>query len=104
MVSMKSLFTVMFLAAVLLTGRSPVSAVEGIISKVPDAPGSYCYLRFPAIREDTLYWDRPVLKDSSSGDIVSYYGSCTHDPLGQEEIRRQRADLPERRRRIPEGE
>ncbi len=104
MVSMKSLFTVMFLAAVVLTGRSPVSAAEGIISKVPDGSGSYCYLRFPAIKEDTLYWDRPVLKDSSSGDIVSFYGSCAHDPLGQEEIRRQRADLPERRRRIPEGE
>ena len=105
MVSMKSLFTVIFLAAILLgIDRSPLSAAEGIISKVPDTPGSYCYLRFPAIREDTLYWDRPVLKDASSGDIVSYYGSCTHDPLGQEEIRRQRADLPERRRRVPEGE
>ena len=65
-------------------------AAEGFISKVPDSTGKYCHLRFPAIREESLFWDRPVLKDPSEGDIIDFYGPCDHDPLGQEEVRRQR--------------
>src|SRR6266568_4362084 len=65
---------------------------EGVISKVASPSGDYCHLKFPAIREETLYWDRPVLKDASSGDIVDYFGSCDHDPLGQDEIEWQRRE------------
>ena len=67
-------------------------AAEGIIYKNPDATGQFCHLRFPAIREDTLSWDRPVLKDPSEGDIIDFYGPCDHDPLGRAEVLRQRAD------------
>jgi hypothetical protein len=42
-----------------------------------------------------------VLKDPSSGDIIDFYGSCDHDPLGQDEIASQRQDL-ERNPRLPE--
>ncbi|PYK49286.1 MAG: hypothetical protein DME20_07245 [Verrucomicrobia bacterium] len=74
---------------------------EGVISKVASPSGDYCHLKFPAIREETLYWDRPVLKDASSGDIVDFYGPCDHDPLGKKEILRQRADVQrERSRRL----
>jgi hypothetical protein len=59
-------------------------------------------MRFPAIGEDTLSWDRPVLKDKSTGDIIDYYGSCNHDPLGKEEIWAQR--LQEQRQRQKESE
>ena len=53
---------------------------EGIISKVPDASGTFCNLKFPAIKEETLSSNRPVLKDPSEGDIVDFYGPCDHDP------------------------
>lgn len=88
-----------FLAAWLLVGglgvKSTFAAAEGVISNATLTPGSYCHLTFPAIREETLSWDRPVLKDRSEGDIIDFYGPCDHDPLGKDEIesqRRQAAD------------
>jgi len=93
------------LTAGLSSGQAPLLAAEGIISSVPDGSGSSCHLRFPAIQEQTLYWDRPMLKDPRSGDIISYYGPCNYDPLGKEQILRQRAQAEEtRRRRVPEGD
>jgi len=89
-----------FLAALILVGglgvKSTFAAAEGVISNATLIPGSYCHLTFPAIREETLSWDRPVLKDASEGDIVDFYGPCDHDPLGKDEIESQRlqnADL-----------
>jgi hypothetical protein len=66
---------------------------EGVISRVSVPESKYCRLRFPAIREDTLYSARPVLKDPSDGDIVDYYGPCDYDPAGKEEVARQKAEL-----------
>jgi hypothetical protein len=89
-----------FLAALLfvssLGASSAFAAAEGVISNAVLTPGSYCHLTFPAIREETLSWDRPVLKDPSEGDIIDYYGSCDHDPLGQDEIARQRQQASDR--------
>ena len=89
----------LFLAALALVGSLGASnafaAAPGVITNATLTPGSYCHLTFPAIREETLSWDRPVLKDPSEGDIIDYYGSCDHDPLGKDEIqsqRRQQAD------------
>lgn len=74
--------------------HSARGGVDGIISKVVAIPGSnYCHLRFAAINEDTLFRDRPVLKDPSEGDIIDFYGPCDYDPLGKAEIERQRAEL-----------
>ncbi|HZA56148.1 MAG TPA: hypothetical protein VE616_18035, partial [Candidatus Udaeobacter sp.] len=67
-------------------------------------PGSYCHLTFPAIRENTLASDRPVLKDPSEGDIIDYYGSCDHDPLGADEIRSQKDQLQRQRMQRIGGE
>jgi hypothetical protein len=55
--------------------------------------GSYCHLKFPAIRQSTLYTAHPELKSASSGDMVDYYGPCNHDPLGADEIQSQRDEL-----------
>ena len=86
-----------FLAALLLVGSlgagGAFAAAEGVISNAVLTEGNYCHLTFPAIRKETLAWDSPVLKDPSEGDIINYYGSCDHDPLGQDEIARQRRQL-----------
>ena len=89
---------------ILLLNNSLLWVGESVISKVPDATGKFCHLKFPAIKEETLYWDRPVLKDPSQGNIIDFYGSCNHDPLGKEEIQRQRDDYVRRQRRLPESE
>ena len=104
MVRLKRLRLVLRLAAILLLNNSLLLAAESVISKVPDSTGKFCHLKFPAIKEETLYWDRPVLKDPSQGDIIDFYGSCNHDPLGKEEIQRQRDDYVRRQRRLPESE
>jgi len=89
----KLLSSVLLLTGTLGLSTVPVGAAEGIIYKVSVSIGSgsnYCHLKFPAIREETLNWDRPVLKDSSDGDIIDFFGPCDYDPLGQEEIFLQR--------------
>jgi len=85
----------LFLFILLLSGISGTSAAapgpEGVISRAAVAGTNYCHLKFPAIREDTLFSDRPVLKDARNGDIIDFYGPCDHDPLGKEEVASQRA-------------
>ena len=104
MVPLKALRSMLLLAATSLLGSTLLWAAEGIIAKVPDSSGTFCYLRFPAIREETLYWDRPVLKDPSDGDIISFYGPCNYDPLGKDEVRRQRDQYRQREREhLPES-
>ena len=82
----KWLLSILFIAGTLVSNVAPVFAAEGIISKIPDASGKYCSMKFPAIREETLNWDRPVLKDPRDGDMIDFFGPCDHDPLGKDEI------------------
>ena len=105
MVREKVLRSMLFLAGMLVLNPSflPAAEQQGIISKVSEASGTSCSLRFPAIQEETLYWPRPVLKDPSSGDIVSFYGPCDHDPLGRIEVLRQRDDYQRKQHRLPNG-
>ena len=91
MKKINSLLSSLLLTGTLVSNAVPVSAAEGIISKIPDASGKYCSMKFPAIREETLNWLRPVLKDPRDGDIIDFFGPCDHDPLGKEEIERQKA-------------
>jgi hypothetical protein len=99
MVGLKGLRSVIFFAEVFLLSGSFVWAGEVVISKVPDPSGSLCNLKFSAIREDTLFSDRPVLKDGSEGDIIDFYGPCNYDPLGRDSILRQRFEHQLRMRR-----
>lgn len=88
MKSINLALAVMFLTGAL--GLGSVAGAEGLLLKVSAAPASnYCHMKFPAIEEATLFTDKPVLKDASTKDIVDFYGSCSHDPLGKEEVSRQ---------------
>jgi hypothetical protein len=83
MKTMKTVLSVLFLAGAM---GSSIASAEAVISKDAFAEGSYCHIKFPAIREETLGGPKPVLKDASSGDIIDFYGSCDHDPLGKDEV------------------
>lgn len=82
------------LSGVVLAGTlgwaAAVWAQEGVLLKVAlTTEGNYCHLKFPAIREETLSWDRPVLKDPGEGDVIDFYGPCNHEPLGEAEVQSQ---------------
>ena len=70
----------------------PSVEAEEMISSVPTDITEYCHLKFPAMREDSLSWERPVL-DSVSGNIIDFYRPCDYDLLGVDEIRAQRRVL-----------
>lgn len=90
------------LAALLVAGTLGLTALpasaDSILLKVQLPGTNYCHLRFPAIRENTLTWARPVLKDPSSGDIVDFYGPCNYDPVGKEAVQAQVRELERRLR------
>lgn len=70
-----------------------------VVSKDAFTAGSYCHMKYPAIREQTLGTAHPVLKEAESGDIIDFYGPCNHDPLGKDEVQAQRLQLQHRRSR-----
>ena len=95
-----------FLASILFIGTlgalHPAMSAEGIIYQQVFTPESYCHMKFPAIREDTLFGPHPVLKDPTNGDIIDYYGSygsCDEDPLGQDQVQTQREEYDQHRSR-----
>ena len=86
-----------FLATLLLLGNITASgaalAADGVISKRELAPGSnYCHEKFPAISEDSLFSDHPVLKSQSTGDVIDFYGPCDESPTGQDQVNEQRRE------------
>ncbi len=52
--------------------------------------GTYCHLQFPAIQPSTLASNKPQLKSKDTTDIVDFYGPCDHDPVGYDEVCRQK--------------
>jgi hypothetical protein len=104
MIRRTALKSTLCLLATYLLSQSPLSAAEGIISKVSDSSGSFCHLKFPAIREDTLSWNRPVLKALGEGDIIDFYGPCDYDPLGKEEVQRQKREAQRERNNQIDGD
>jgi hypothetical protein len=85
-----------FLAALLLTGTlgafNNATAEDGILSKDQLTAGSYCHEKFPAIRQGTLDSDQPALKDSSTGDVIDFYGPCNESPVGKDQVHEQQLD------------
>jgi hypothetical protein len=85
-----------FLAALILAGSVGASntfaAADGVISNATLTPGSYCHLKFPAITDGTRDSDRPVLDDASSGNIIDFYGPCSEDPRGLDQVQQQKQD------------
>jgi hypothetical protein len=87
------------LIAALAPGMSSAAPAATNVSQDAFTDGSYCHMKFPAILERTLGTPQPVLKDASSGDIIDFYGPCSHDPLGEDEVHEQLIHLQHRRAR-----
>jgi hypothetical protein len=59
------------------------------ILRVPAEDTSYCHMKFPTMREDSLSWTPPVF-DESAVPAVDFYGPCDHDPLGIDAVKTER--------------
>lgn len=104
MKKIKVLVSIAMLIGALGASELPSRAAQGIIYRSAAISDNYCHLKFPAIRENTLYSDRPVLKDPRDGDLIDFYGPCDFDPLGKEAVLRQRADLVRERNRLEDNQ
>lgn len=79
-------------AAMSAEAAKPQGVKPGVITAVAlNRSGTYCHLRFPAITEQSLGSKNPVLKSADTGDIVDFYGPCSYDPVGPDEVCRQQA-------------
>jgi hypothetical protein len=81
----------LLLSSTLFVGVPSVGAQEEIV-RVPADTTSYCNMKFPPIREETLFSVDPLLNERA-GNIIDFYGSCDHDPLGADEVKAQRRVL-----------
>ena len=90
----KSLILTGLILAANLTWGTSVKADDSI-SKVSTDSVSYCHMKFPPISDETLFSDHPVLNEAA-GNAIDFYGSCDHDPLGQDEVQAQRAGTVDR--------
>jgi hypothetical protein len=92
--TVKTVFAGALFAAVVGLGAAKANAQDNNNPWVQAATedGTYCHLKFPAVRQSTLNTDRPQLK-TGSGDLVDFYGPCSHDPLSADEITSQRNEL-----------
>ncbi len=70
------------------------TAPDGVISKQELVADGYCHMKFPAIDEETLNSDHPIL---SKNDIIDFYGPCKEDPLGYDQIQTQKVEDQHRR-------
>jgi len=99
MKTMQSRLSVLVFAGAMSSSIVSAAGTAEIISSDAFAQGSYCHMKFPAIQERTLGTAQPRLKEADSGDIIDFYGSCNHDPLGKDEIHAQLLEHQHRRAR-----
>ena len=84
-------YTPMAIGASAPAPHQPKGVKPGVIGAVAlNRDGTYCHLRFPAMKPSTLDSAKPTLKPASSNDIVDYYGACDYDPVGKEAVIRQK--------------
>jgi hypothetical protein len=87
----KSNLSILLVIGVLGTSGAALAA-DGVVVEGQLTPGSYCHEKFPAIRPRTLNDNQPQLKSSTTGDVVDYYGPCTEDPTGRDQIASQKLE------------
>lgn len=91
MKNLKGKLSVLLAAGVLGTSAMALAADNTVIEGQLNS-GSYCHEKFPAVRPRTLGDNQPQLKDSGTGDTIDYYGPCTEDPTGEDQIASQKLE------------
>src|SRR5262245_50355151 len=73
---------------------STAPSPQGVLLKDAYALGSYCHEKVPAINEGSLAGDHPAL---SAEEKIDSYGPCNQDPLGKDQLTKQRLESSDRR-------
>jgi len=82
----------LLLSSALFWGVPAAEAKELVETEVADLEADYCHMKFAAMDEATLSWDRPEL-NADAEKSIDFYGPCDYDPAGPAEVRTQRAIL-----------
>jgi hypothetical protein len=91
-----TLFFSALLLAGSLTAATAAHAQDGVATKDDLTAGSYCHIKFPAMQARSLAAEDPTLKSESSGDVVDFYGACSEQPEGQDQVHQQLQDYQRR--------
>jgi hypothetical protein len=91
MKSLKANLSMLLVVGVLGTSGAALAA-DGVEVEGQLAPGSYCHEKFPAMTERSLGDNQPELKQSTTGDMVDYYGPCDETPTGNDQIKTQKLE------------
>jgi len=82
----------MLLVVGVLGTSGAVLAADGVVVEGELNSGNYCHEKFPAMTERSLGDNQPQLKQSTTGDIVDYYGPCDENPTGKDQIATQKLE------------
>jgi hypothetical protein len=94
----------MLLVVVVLGTSGAALAADGVEVEGQATSGSYCHEKFPAMTWRSLGDNQPELKQSTTGDIVDYYGPCDENPTGKDQIATQRLEHQHRMEGSTAGE
>jgi hypothetical protein len=89
--SLKANLSMLPVVGVLGTSGATLAA-DGVVVEGQLAPGSYCHEKFPAMTERSLGDSQPQLKQSTTGDVIDYYGPCDENPTGEDQIATQKLE------------
>lgn len=92
MTNFKSNLSMLLIVGVLGTSGVALAAGDDVEVEGQLAPGSYCHEKFPAMTERSLDGSQPQLKQSTTGDVIDYYGPCDQDPTGKDQILTQKLE------------
>ena len=99
----ESVLSAMVLVGSLAAGGAALAA-DGVVLKQEQTAGTYCHMKFPAIRRSSLGNDQAQLNDSRSSNVVDFYGPCDEDPLGKDQIESQKLEQQHRMEGSKAGE
>jgi len=91
MKSFKSNLSMLLVVGALGTSGATLAA-DGVVVEGQLTPGSYCHEKFPAMTERSLGDNQPQLKQSTTGDVIDYYGPCDENPTGKDQIATQKLE------------
>jgi hypothetical protein len=77
-----------------IAAESNAAGAKGVLMKEEYVPGSYCHEKIPAISESSLAGDHPAL---SAEEKIDFYGPCNQDPLGKDQMTKQRLESSDRK-------
>ncbi|HEY7317898.1 MAG TPA: hypothetical protein VIE89_10015 [Candidatus Binatia bacterium] len=91
MKNFKSALSILLATGVLAASAAAIAA-DDVVVEGQLTPGSYCHEKIPAMRSSSLSDNQPQLKSPTTGDMIDYYGPCSENPTGKDQIASQKLE------------